>query len=189
MKKILGTLRTSGALTAILSLLYGIVLIIWAEAVANLICYAVGAAVIILGIVFVIQYIRKDIHNAFYQRELVIGIMAIVIGILIIANVEIIQSIIPVILGFFVLFSGIGKLQNSFDLMRIGQKNWWVLLIFAGLNLVLALILLLKPTWVNDLLFVLIGVGLVYSGISDLVTTFVVANHAKKFIKEDDIIE
>mgnify|MGYP003326074251 CR=1 FL=1 len=47
----------------------------------------------------------------------------------------------------------------------------------------MALILLLKPTWVNDLLFVLIGVGLVYSGISDLVTTFVVANHAKKFIK------
>ena len=72
---------------------------------------------------------------------------------------------------------------------RFGQKNWWTVLIFAGFNIVFALFLLIKPTWFNDLLFVLIGVGMVISGISDLIITFILSKNVKKYIKEDDIIE
>lgn len=189
MKNLFENMRASGVITSILSILYGIILIIWAEQVANTICYAIGAAVILVGIAFIIQYIRKDIKSSYYQKELVSGIVAIIAGILVIANVELIQSIVPVILGFIILFSGIVKLQNSFDLMRLGQKNWWTVLIFAGFNIVFALFLLIKPTWFNDLLFVLIGVGMVISGISDLIITFILSKNVKKYIKEDDIIE
>ena len=113
----------------------------------------------------------RDLH----KKELISGVVLIVIGIAIIICTEIIQSIIPLILGFVVLFSGISKIQNALYLKKAGQSKWGIILFFALINIFFALALITRPTMFNDMLFVIIGISLVYSGISDLITSGVVS--------------
>ena len=182
-------LKSNSIPTAVLSLIYGLILIIWPDTSANTICYVVAAAIILVGIVFIIQYIRKDVMRDFYRKDLVAGLVAISLGLIALFRVDIIKGIIPTVLGFIVLFSGIVKLQNAFDMLRMKYAYWYVILILAILNLAFGAVLILEPSWIVNMVFVLIGCGLVYSGASDLLTIFFVSKTIKRLQKEQDIID
>lgn len=189
LKERLRDLRSSSVLPALLCLVYGIVLIIWPDISSNFICYAIGAAIMLVGIIFVIRYIRKDLVRDFYRKDLVIGLIAISLGLVALLRVELIKGLIPTILGFVVLFSGIVKLQNAIDMFRMQYKYWFVILIFALLNVGFGILLIMEPIWIVDVVFVLIGCGLVYSGLSDLLTLYFVTRTIKNIVKESDIID
>lgn len=182
-------LRSSSILPALLCLTYGIVLIIWPDISSNFICYAIGIAIMLVGVIFVIRYIRKDLVRDFYRKDLVIGLIAISLGLVALLRVEMIKGLIPTILGIAVLFSGIIKLQNAFDMLRMKYVYWYVILILALLNVGFGILLIVEPLWIVDVVFVLIGCGLVYSGISDLLTLYFVSKTIKNLVMESDIID
>lgn len=168
--KLLKTLKSNSFLLSILMTVYGILLVIWPQINADLLAYIIAAAIIIVGIVFVIQYIKKDVVKDFYKKELVTGLAAISIGVIFFLNVGIVESIIPFVLGIFVLINGIGKVQNAFDLLRIKSNNWKVVMIMAIINVVFGAFLIAQPLWLVGMLFRLIGIALVYCGVSNIVT-------------------
>lgn len=182
-------LRSGAVLPALLCLIYGIVLIIWPDISSNFICYAIGAAIMLVGIIFVIRYIRKDLVRDFYRKDLVVGLIAISLGLVALLRVEMIKGLIPTILGIAVLFSGIVKLQNAIDMFRMQYTYWYIILILALLNMGFGILLILEPIWIVDVVFVLIGCGLVYSGLSDLLTLYFVSKTIKNMVRESDIID
>ena len=187
MKKILKNMKSNAIFSAVLTALYGLVLTIWPDTSAKTLCYVIAGVVIAVGIGYVIQYIRKDVAKDFYRKDLVYGLFAITLGIIGLVKVEMVESIIPVVLGIFVLFSGISKLQNAFDMYRLKQSNWLVILIIAVLNVIFAIILITEPVWVVGMLFRLIGIGLLFSGITDLVTMLFFTSKISS--ERDDIID
>lgn len=187
MKNILKKVKGNSIFTAILTALYGLVLTIWPDTSAKTLCYVIDGVVIAVGIGYVIQYVRKDVTKDFYRKDLVYGLFAIILGIVGLVKVEMVESIIPVVLGLFVLFSGIMKLQNAFDLYRLKKTNWLVVLIIAILNVIFAIILITEPVWVVGMLFRLIGIGLLFSGITDLVTMLFFTSKISS--DRDDIID
>lgn len=189
LKERLRDLRSSSVLPALLCLVFGIVLIIWPDISSNFICYAIGAAIMLVGVIFVIRYIRKDLVRDFYRKDLVIGLIAISLGLVALLRVELIKGLIPTILGIVVLFSGIVKLQNAIDMFRMQYTYWYVILILSLLNVGFGILLILEPVWIVDIVFVLIGCGLVYSGLSDLLTLYFVSRTIKNMVKESDIID
>lgn len=189
LKERLRDLRSSSVLPALLCLVYGIVLVIWPDISSNFICYAIGVAIMLVGVIFVIRYIRKDLVRDFYRKDLVIGLIAISLGLVALLRVELIKGLIPTILGIVVLFSGIVKLQNAIDMFRMQYTYWYIILILSLLNVGFGILLILEPIWIVDIVFVLIGCGLVYSGISDLVTLYFVSRTIKNMVKESDIID
>lgn len=182
-------LRSGAVLPALFCLIYGIVLIIWPDISSNFICYAIGAAVMLVGIIFVVRYIRKDLVRDFYRKDLVIGLIAISLGLVALLRVETIKGMIPTILGIAVLFSGIVKLQNAIDMFRMQYQYWYFILFLALLNMGFGILLVLEPVWIVDIVFVLIGCGLVYSGLSDLLTLYFVSKTIKNMVRESDIID
>lgn len=176
--------KSNSIITAILSVIYGVILIIWPDTSSNTICYVVAAAITLVGIVFVIQYIRKDVMRDFYRKDLVAGLVAISIGLVAFLRVDIIKGFIPTVLGFIVLFSGIVKMQNAFDMLRLKYPYWYVILILAILNLGFGILLIVEPVWIVNIVFVLIGCGLVYSGVSDLATIIFVSRTIRRLQKE-----
>lgn len=189
LKERLRDLRSSSVLPALFCLIYGIVLIIWPDISANFICYAIGVAIMLVGIIFVIRYIRKDLVRDFYRKDLVIGLIAISLGLVALLRVELVKELIPTILGIIVLFSGIVKLQNAIDMFRMKYAYWYIILILSVLNMGFGILLIVEPLWIVNVVFVLIGCGLVYSGISDLVTLFFITKTIKNMVKESDIID
>lgn len=189
LKEKLKDLRSGSVLPALFCIVYGIVLIIWPDISSNFICYAIGAAIMLVGIIFVIRYLKKDLVRDFYRKDLVIGLIAISLGLVALMRVEMIKGLIPTILGIAVLFSGIVKLQNAIDMFRMKYAYWYFILILSLLNMGFGILLIVEPLWIVDIVFILIGCGLLYSGLSDLLTLYFVSKTIKNMVKESDIID
>lgn len=170
---------------AILAIIYGLILIIWPDLNAKLLGYVIAGAIVLIGLVFVVQYIRKDVVKDFYRRELVWGLTALFVGIVIFLKVDLIIGLLPFILGIIVLISGIVKLQNAFDLVRLDAKNWVPVMILAVINVAFGILLIANPVWIANIIFILIGAGLVYSGISDLITYFLFGRVEKNYMGQN----
>ncbi|MFR0848452.1 MAG: hypothetical protein ACLSG9_11210 [Eubacterium sp.] len=79
-------------------------------------------------------------------------------------------DLVPVVLGFLITISGILKLQNSVDLLRLGHGTWHVAFALAIINIVFGVVLLINP-FAKEILITLVGIGFVYSGATDLYVT------------------
>ena len=167
----------------IIYVIIGVLLIIWPDIMTKNICYVIGFCSIAIGIVNIIDYIRHDILLEGYKYSLVIGLAFILVGIFILTKVEMVMSIIPFLLGLAVTISGFMKFQNAIDLIRLKYSGWGVVLFISGLNIAFGIVLMANPFASAMILSICIGIGMIYSGVSDLIATIMLSNSMKKLAK------
>ena len=167
----------------------GIVLILWPGATMKTICYLLAAMLLALGVASLINYLRKDISGIIYRYDLVVGLCAILGGILVIVKVDKLTDLIPAVLGFLVTMSGILKMQNSVDMLRLGHGTWHVAFAMAIVNIVAGIVLLMNPFEAAQILIMCIGIALVYSGITDLYVTISISRRLSKIKTEIVVAE
>lgn len=165
--------------TALIFMALGIILILWPAATMTTICYVLSALLVAVGVISLINYLRKDISDSLYRYDLVVGLSAVLGGILVIIKVDKLTDLIPVILGFLVTISGILKMQNSVDMLRLGYGTWHVAFGMAIVNIVFGIVLLVDP-FAKEVLIMCIGAALVYSGATDLYVTIAISRRLAK---------
>lgn len=170
-------------LSSIIYVVLGVLLIIWPEIMTKNISYVVGFFAIAIGIVNLIDYVRHDIVRDGYKYSMVTGLAFILVGIFIFVKMEMIMSLIPFILGLAVTISGFMKLQNAIDLIRMKYNGWGVVLIIAGVNIAYGIVLMANPFDSAKVLSICIGIGMIYSGVSDLIATIMLSNSVKQKMK------
>lgn len=170
---------------AILYVLMGVILILFPETTASTLCYAVGGTAIVIGVIVAGMYLFRDASQNTYRNDFVSGLIFISIGILIFYKVELFIALVPFILGIAVIVSGFIKLQDCIDVRRMGYGNGLFLLLLAIVNVILGIILIINPFATVIILFIVMGVGLIFSGVSDLVTTLYLFQKTNKY-KEDE---
>ena len=111
------------------------------------------------------------------------------LGILVLSKVEVIIALIPFLLGVLVLISGCSKLQDVIDMKRMNYGNWIVMLIFAVINVIFGILLMCNPFESANLLFRLIGIGLIFSGLTDCLTTCYFARKIRRYLSEKSALE
>lgn len=152
----------------------GLVLIIWPAETLKTSCYILAVILIAIGVVSLISYMRKDINRLVYRYDLVVGVSAVLGGVLVIIKAEQLMELIPVVLGFLVTISGILKIQNSIDMFRLGHGTWHIAFALAVINIAFGVILLINPfAW--EVFIACIGVALCYSGVTDLYMTIAIS--------------
>ena len=171
-------------LLAVIFIALGVVLILWPGATMTTICYLLAAMLLAFGVVSLINYLRKDISGIIYRYDLVVGLSAILGGILIIIKVDKLTELIPVVLGFLVTTSGILKMQNSVDMMRLGHGTWHVAFAMAIINIAAGIVLLINPFEAAQVLIMCLGIALVYSGITDLYVTIAISRRLSQIKTE-----
>ena len=189
MKKILGKFKWKILLSAVLLILIGIVLLLFPETTAKTICYLVAAIAIIMGIVTMITYFFREVPINYYRNDFVIGLAGIILGFFIIYKVELIISLVPFILGLVVTISGFSKIQDAIDMNRMGYRNWIGILVVAIVNVVLGIVLLLNPFEVATLMFRVMGIALIFSGITDIVSTMYLKKRVKNYTDDMKALE
>mgnify|MGYP000613667884 FL=1 len=188
---LLKQLKWNLILLAVIFIALGIVLILWPGATMKTICYLLAAMLLALGVASLINYLRKDISGIIYRYDLVVGLCAILGGILVIVKVDKLTDLIPAVLGFLVTMSGILKMQNSVDMLRLGHGTWHVAFAMAIVNIVAGIVLLMNPFEAAQILIMCIGIALVYSGITDLYVTISISRRLSRLkteivVAEDD---
>lgn len=188
---LLKQLKWNLILLAVIFIALGIVLILWPGATMKTICYLLAAMLLAIGVVSLINYLRKDISGIIYRYDLVVGLCAILGGILVIVKVDKLTDLIPAVLGFLVTMRGIMKMQNSVDMLRLGHGTWHVAFAMAIVNIVAGIVLLMNPFEAAQILIMCLGIALVYSGITDLYVTISISRRLSRLkteivVAEDD---
>lgn len=172
--KMLKELKWNLIVLALAFVTIGIIFLIYPEEVQTTACYVIAALLIVVGVISLVNYLRKDISGIIYRYDLVVGLSAILGGVLVIIKIQQLAELILVVLGFLVTISGILKLQNSVDMLRLGHGTWHVAFSMAIINMIFGIVLLINP-FSADVQKILIGIALIYSGLTDLFVTIAIS--------------
>lgn len=172
--KVLKELKWNLIVLALAFVTLGIIFLIYPVEVQTTACYIIAVFLIVVGVISLVNYLRKDISGIIYRYDLVVGLSAILGGILVIIKIQQLTQLIPVVLGFLVTISGILKLQNSVDMLRLGHGTWHVAFAMSMINIIFGIVLLINP-FSSDVQKILIGIALIYSGLTDLFVTIAIS--------------
>lgn len=181
--KLLKELKWKSVMYAALYILMGIVLLLFPETTASILCYAIGGASVVVGAVTVCIYLFRDAAKNTYRNDFVTGLAAILLGIFLIARMDLIKALIPFVLGIAVVVSGFIKLQDCIDVRRMGYGNGLGLFLLALISIVHGIILIINPFHGAIVLMRLIGIGLLFCGVSDLFATIYMSRKIKNYIE------
>ena len=187
--KMLKELKWEAILTGVLYILLGIVALVIPETMQKTLGYLIGIVLIVAGLISIICYLLRDARENYYHNEFVFGLVGMVVGAAVLYKVEVIISLIPFILGILVLFSGCSKLQDAIDLKRLSYGSWAGMLVMAAINIILGIVLICNPFKAAIVLFRVLGVGLILSGVSDCFSTIYFAEKLRRFKQEQEAVE
>lgn len=158
-------------ISSILLLILGVILISNPGGVVKFITYIAGGIMIIIGLAKIFSYLKiKKNMSIQNTNDLIIGIVAIVMGIIIMFCSSAIEFVIRLIMGGWILYSGITKLIISLKLKEININNWYLVLIASIVMIICGLYIIIR----SNLVFSGIGVILVIYAIIDIIQFIII---------------
>ncbi|MDD6175226.1 MAG: DUF308 domain-containing protein [Firmicutes bacterium] len=173
--------------TAIFSIFLGLVLVIWPDAAKMAVSYLIGAALVIIGVIQIVRYFVYEVRLDLFRYDFVSGLILLGAGVFLLMRPEIIVGFLPVLLGIAIVVDGAVKVQQGMDLLRAGYRRWWLVLLMAVLALAAGIVLLINPFKAASTLVLLIGIVLIYDGITDLWTISRVSGRIKQMRAEASV--
>ncbi|MBP3799589.1 MAG: DUF308 domain-containing protein [Bacilli bacterium] len=190
MERIMKSLVKSSYITSSILILLGLVLVVKSEETLKVISYLVGGVLITLGIVAFIKFFKNSEKNIPDNFDIIYGIVTIVFGIFIIINPKLVASIIPFVLGAWILFKSAFKVAYGFELKGKNSPIWKSTLITSGISALVGIIILFNPFKTASIVFMLIGIALIAYGIMDIISTYQLKKNVADFnSKVEPIVE
>lgn len=165
-------LKNTLIITSVFYTILGIFMLLFPELISDFICYLVSVMFIFFGIASVLMYFRSEVRSPYTSTVLVLGIILGSLGIYIIMNPRAFASLIPLIIGVFMIADSISKLSAALDLRKYGFVNWWHMLIISFIILVCGLILVFNPFEAISLTIMVIGTILIVDSITNIYTIY-----------------
>lgn len=132
--------------TGIIFFCFGLFLFLKPETTINSISYLLGGILIIVGFVTFLKYIlNNDKVVKKFDVDLVYGIVGIVAGLVLILNPTAIATIIPFILGMWIVINSAIKLQYALTLKQFESSHWKIPFTIAIISLIWGIILIFNP--------------------------------------------
>lgn len=173
--------RTS-LLFSIILFFVGLFLVMKAETTLNVISYIVGVMLILWGIIPVITFFSNKENNSYLNSGFILGVFSLIIGVIVIINPKIIASIIPFVIGIWMIINGVTKLYYS--LMLNKEKNASVAIGISLAILVCGIFLVANPFKGAEILTQIIGASIMVYAVLDIVECFTIKKVIKSSIKE-----
>lgn len=178
--------------TSILYFILGIVMLIFPGLVSDSICYLLALMFLFFGVAGVVMYFKTEIRTPFTSSTLVLAILLGAFGLYIFLNPRVFASIIPLIVGIFLIADAISKLSVSLDLKKINYSGWWHMLIVAFMVLCCGIFLCFNPFKAIELSIMVIGGVLMVDSLSNIFTIYSYSKAEKtasKIVMDAEIVQ
>ncbi len=172
MSALLRQRKTSSIIIALISILLGVTLMMYKSEAVKLIVMVSGVALMALGLYYIIVYFARRSRIAMLQIELLLGVVLLLLGIWMTAKPASVIGLLQYVAGAIILVHGVVDLQAALNIRRGGFERWWVSLILALVTMLLGAIIIIDPFSALDALLILIGIVLIFDGLSDLYIIF-----------------
>ncbi len=164
------TLKSTLIGFSVLYILLGLALLIWPVGAQTVICYVLGAAAIVYGIVRIILYFSgKDPMDA-VSLGLVTGILFVLLGLFLLIWHNTVVSIFGFLIGVAIVLNSVFLLQMAFELKRYGSARWFLILILAVVMLAAGIVLVCNPAGSALAWTIVAGAFLLTDGVMSLIS-------------------
>lgn len=127
-----------------------------------------GIVMIGFGIVRLCGYFSKDLLQLAFQFDFAVGLIACLIGIIMVLWGQELSSLVCVCIGLFLVADALLRIQTALDARQIGLERWPVILVIALLAAVIGILLVFRPYQGVRAITRLIGLNLIIEGILNL---------------------
>ena len=183
-------IKCTDVLMALAYVVAGVLLVIFPDISAKYISYIVGITSIVYGIVSLTAYFLADIRETLYNNHFVVGLITIIFGLAVIVKRDLIMNLVPFVLGLLIVTSGLVKLHRAVIAARIKYNAsfkyasfTYALLGVVSIIVGIVVMFFLSGETTQNIIFIIIGCGLIYSGASDLFIQFFLASKFNAFMK------
>lgn len=166
-------------LSSIVFLLLGILLVINPNAIVQAVSYVIGVLLIAMGIVKVISYFTSKDDYLFYDYRLIYGALCVILGILVTVSGSAIASFFRIIIGIWIILSGIARLDLSVRLKGSDTGYWILSLLLSILILAAGVYVMFAP----GTILVTLGVILIAYSIMDIIESIIFICNMNKLLK------
>lgn len=167
----MNNIKRGYTISSVAYILLGLALLFWPAHSLRAVCYLCGAVILLKGATSVWGFVRNEEKFFFRYFSLIFGIIACGFGVFLLVKPDTVVSVLPVVVGFFVMMDGAVRLQSALELRRAGSGNWWSFLALAAFSAVLGIVIIANPFKTVELLVMAIGVVLLVEGVLNLASS------------------
>ena len=167
--------KTGKIILSLCELAIGVILLINPIGFTSGVIVAVGAALVVVGIISIVKYFRADPDIALADHGLARGLIELAAGAFCVINSHWFIATFPlltILYGIVTLVTGITKLQWTVDMIRLKMNRWFIMGIAALLTVTCALIMLFNPFGSTAVLWTFIAITLIVEAVIDVVAAF-----------------
>jgi len=177
---------TSSIITSIVLAILGVLLFFQSKVTIIAISYIIGAILIALGVVAIIRFAKLFKSTSRSELDIIYGTVTIILGALIVANPEVIASVIPFVIGLGIIVNSATKLQYAFELKSCKNDQWKITLLISIISTICGVVLIFNPFASAVLLTKIVGAFIVAYAILDIISTIMIKRNVVKIHKAID---
>lgn len=156
---------------SVLSIVLGIVLVVFPNIVIGTVGYMIAALFFLFGGTRIAAYLSG--RSALLARGgLAAGFCALLLGLLILLRAERFAEFLPFMIGIVTFITGMTGLQSAMEWRRAGGSGWQGALAMSVAAAVIGVLLIVDPFGSLYVTVVFIGVSLIFDGVCDLLTAW-----------------
>lgn len=176
-------------MTTIVYIILGILLLIWHDKVAKTIGYIIGCLLLMMGGALIFSYVSRKEKTPDGGNNFAIGGLVATLGVITLVKVEAVVGLLPMAMGIIIIISGFVKLQKAVDLYRMNAEGVFGVGIMSLLTLGFGAVLLLNPFESASTLIMILGAGLLFCGVTDLIIGLSFYSRMDRYEKEKHAID
>ena len=134
--------------------------------------WLLGCIILISGLFTLIFTFRTQMFLPNSGTRMLSSLLQIFLGIFFLASTPAVAVSLPFVFAFWVMVEGVTLFIESFDFKKFGFGNWWCICILGIVAAALGILGFVYPKVAGETLSVLIGIGILLSGVAYLVALF-----------------
>ena len=159
-------------------MILGVLCVVWPDTIVKILAYLIGAFFIIKGSYDVISYFMIGGQNDFFNNILLSGVVSILIGIAALLIGEDIANIFRIVLGIFIIYESLVRINTATKLASVGIPSWRYILVIALIMMVLGIFV----TFYSGAVVTMIGWVMIVTGVIGIVSDAVFISHVNAVV-------
>lgn len=179
MKKEYNKVWWSSNLTSIVFIIVGILLMMKPAEIITAISTIVGIGIIIAGIFAFLRYIRNGGSENSFRFDLVYGVICVVAGTLLIVNPQAVASILPLVLGVWMIINSVVKIQYALNIKQYDDSKYMPIMILAVITLGFGILFVFNPFRGMEIITQILGAFITLYAVLDIINAWILKKDVK----------
>ena len=174
--------------TSLIYIVLGAALIAEPRLVEDMFSYLLAGSALIIGLLKLAGYLVTKVETRIAEdtNGFALGISLMILGAFILMESTMFIMLIPFVLGFMITFKGIEGIQNLLNLRKFGYGMNKGILITSLVITGFGILVMINPFSTKKVLLAMLGIGLLVSGVFDIIADILFTHKLKKGVKPEE---